>query len=137
MTFTENVLEEKIDIADWPGRLQEVATRYHALKDQIDSYEGNDRIVRELKEQASIALSRLDWKEARQHLGKAAKRDIEIANDLEAKYRERRVSAAESIAQGAEAALIGFDYLLAAKDYLLAVEQLPPCLLYTSPSPRD
>ena len=125
VTFTEDVLEKKIDIADWPDRLQEIATRYHALKDQIDSYEGNDRIIRELKDKARVALSRLDWKDARQYLVKAAKHDIEIANELETKHRERRISAAESIAQGAEAALIGFDYLLAAQDYLLAVEQLP------------
>ena len=30
VAFTQNVLEKSIDIADWPNRLQEIATRYHA-----------------------------------------------------------------------------------------------------------
>ena len=125
LVFAEDVLKQDINPAEWPARLQEIATRYHALKSQIDSYEGNDSIIAEIKKSANRALSKLDWKDADQLLEKAAVRDIEIAKDLEHKRRERQISSAESTAQRADAVLIGFEYLLAAERYLLAVDRLP------------
>ena len=64
VVFVESVLEQNIVLAEWPARLEEIATRYHTLKNQIDSYNGNDSIVAELKKDAIKALSKLDWKVA-------------------------------------------------------------------------
>ena len=123
--FFKSTINEAVSLESLPKRLAEVAERYHHLKTLLERYNGNDPIIKELKQAALEALSELDWERASIFLEQAENRDIEVSHELANMSAARMTDAAETTAARAEAVLIGFQYILAGEIYKKAADRLP------------
>jgi hypothetical protein len=100
----------EVDASDDAARIEQKlaakATEFRALTDRLNRLSNSDPVVSRLRAEASSALSSGLFERADQRLADAEARDLTGLEDLEALAREKRLSAADSRAQRAAAALL-------------------------------
>jgi hypothetical protein len=94
------------DAAAIEQKLAAKATEFRDLTDRLNRLSNSDPVVSRLRAEASAALSNGSFERADQLLADAEARDLSGLEDLEALARQKRLSAADSRAQRAAAALL-------------------------------
>ena len=123
--FFTDIKQEHIPVEDWRSKLIEFAGRHKELSDRLARYDGNDPIIAKSKANAKEAIDAGEYQAADRHLAGAEQRDLEIAGEMSEAADKRRMDAAETRAERAQAALLQFDYYRAATHYEEAFKTTP------------
>jgi tetratricopeptide (TPR) repeat protein len=97
---------EKATAEEVQKKLTAKAAEFKELTDRLNRLSNADPEVARLRREAADALTKGRFKEADAHLAMAEARELDGLTDLEAQAKKKRLSAAESRAQRAAAALL-------------------------------
>jgi hypothetical protein len=92
--------------AEIEQKLAAKASEFHDLTDRLNRLSNADPVVARLRAEASTELDTGSFKRADQRLAEAEARDLSGLEDIEPLARQKRLSAADSRAQRAAAALL-------------------------------